>query len=307
MNASTKQTSVNVNPKGERNKNEQDYDDNYWHELPDDIRKSALVLGYTESLWNNDNESDSFNKSWRHLTSEQQEAAIKLGYNAKNWDTKDATTTDKSRRPLNKTLELVIFEVRHISKGALHIVLDCLVYVTFYAVFEGLWTLVKDGFQLHPDWLNIFKIVGSVFIMRVNGQIFIYSDDSLINFRPRPSRGNSFLNLITWYSIYSGIYYFFVRLENDFVMEKLYSWYLFTEKTAKEAFAVDPSRGEHDKFTCNEFPKYIPSILDSILGGHLCSMDQSWQAVTLSYSLLVFLGSVSLVFLVYQDMPLLSL
>ncbi|KAL3920484.1 MAG: hypothetical protein SGILL_003239 [Bacillariaceae sp.] len=72
------------------------YDEYDWDDLPDDVRKAAVVLGYTQELWENDQEPDTAEKSWGNLTDDEQRAATLLGFNQRKWDADDDGSTDKS-------------------------------------------------------------------------------------------------------------------------------------------------------------------------------------------------------------------
>ncbi|KAL7507207.1 hypothetical protein ACHAWX_005074 [Stephanocyclus meneghinianus] len=56
-----------------------------WNELPADVQAAALLLGYTEHLWNHDKEPKEAEKSWQELTPEQQAAVNVLGYDEETW------------------------------------------------------------------------------------------------------------------------------------------------------------------------------------------------------------------------------
>lgn len=59
------------------------YDDHRWSRLPEWVREAAIVLSYTEELWDNDQEpEETEDQHWHELTSEQQDAAAALGYTA---------------------------------------------------------------------------------------------------------------------------------------------------------------------------------------------------------------------------------
>lgn len=62
------------------------YDDMDWSDLPQNVKKAAQTMGYTESMWNNDQDCPLEDKKWRELTSEQKNAAKILGYNRRLWD-----------------------------------------------------------------------------------------------------------------------------------------------------------------------------------------------------------------------------
>jgi hypothetical protein len=48
--------------------------------------KAAIVLGYTEKMWDYDKPAPSEDKDWEELTEEEKAAAKLLGYNEKKWD-----------------------------------------------------------------------------------------------------------------------------------------------------------------------------------------------------------------------------
>mmetsp|Transcript_12017 Transcript_12017/g.30454 ORF Transcript_12017/g.30454 Transcript_12017/m.30454 type:complete len:792 (-) Transcript_12017:34-2409(-) len=63
--------------------------DSDWKELPDEVRESAEVLGYTKKLWNRDKEPEVCEKDWEDLNDLQREAAKRLGYTKQTWDEED--------------------------------------------------------------------------------------------------------------------------------------------------------------------------------------------------------------------------
>lgn len=68
------------------------YDDHRWSRLPEWVREAAIVLSYTEELWDNDQEpEETEDQHWHELTSEQQDAAAALGYTAEMWNIEEDT------------------------------------------------------------------------------------------------------------------------------------------------------------------------------------------------------------------------
>jgi hypothetical protein len=59
-----------------------------WQEdLPEKIMKAAIVLGYTENIWDYDKPAPSWDdKYWEELTEDENTAAKLFGYNEKMWD-----------------------------------------------------------------------------------------------------------------------------------------------------------------------------------------------------------------------------
>ena len=65
---------------------EDDYEDYDWEELPTNVREAALILRYTETLWNNDEESSTADKDWWELSPIEQNAAKLLKFTAEIWN-----------------------------------------------------------------------------------------------------------------------------------------------------------------------------------------------------------------------------
>jgi len=63
-----------------------DYNDYDWAELPQKAQEAAIVLGYTEKLWDNDETAPSDDKYWDELSPEERQAATLLGYDRQKWD-----------------------------------------------------------------------------------------------------------------------------------------------------------------------------------------------------------------------------
>jgi hypothetical protein len=62
------------------------YDEYDWDELPEDIQKAAILLGFDKEIWDTDDEPSDCDEYWKDLTPAQQEAATKLGYNEEMWN-----------------------------------------------------------------------------------------------------------------------------------------------------------------------------------------------------------------------------
>mmetsp|Transcript_9078 Transcript_9078/g.13243 ORF Transcript_9078/g.13243 Transcript_9078/m.13243 type:complete len:793 (-) Transcript_9078:404-2782(-) len=67
-----------------------EYDeDEYWDDLPQEIRDAATTLGYTKKMWNKDKEPPSCDLDWYLLTEEERQAATVMGYNEEKWNDED--------------------------------------------------------------------------------------------------------------------------------------------------------------------------------------------------------------------------
>jgi hypothetical protein len=53
--------------------------------------KAAIVLGYTEQMWDNDKPAPCDDKDWEELSEVEKAAAKLLGYNEKKWDKEQGT------------------------------------------------------------------------------------------------------------------------------------------------------------------------------------------------------------------------
>eukprot|EP00545_Synedropsis_sp_CCMP1620_P006458 CAMPEP_0119012482 /NCGR_PEP_ID=MMETSP1176-20130426/6771_1 /TAXON_ID=265551 /ORGANISM="Synedropsis recta cf, Strain CCMP1620" /LENGTH=72 /DNA_ID=CAMNT_0006965447 /DNA_START=30 /DNA_END=248 /DNA_ORIENTATION=+ len=62
------------------------YDDHDWKELPAEVQKAAVVLGYNKKMWDNDKSPPTDEQEWKDLTAAQQAAAIILGYTEESWN-----------------------------------------------------------------------------------------------------------------------------------------------------------------------------------------------------------------------------
>ena len=78
----------------EEDNSESSYKDFDWHDLPDDVREAARVLGYTKRKWNHSIPSKYEEREWKELTSEQQDAALILGHPESRWDQWDNNMGD---------------------------------------------------------------------------------------------------------------------------------------------------------------------------------------------------------------------
>jgi len=77
-----------VPPKKKKKKRmEEHYDeDASWKDLPIEIQKAALQLGYTKRMWNRDEEPPKNDWDWNELSQEDRQAAMVMGYNSETWD-----------------------------------------------------------------------------------------------------------------------------------------------------------------------------------------------------------------------------
>eukprot|EP00593_Proboscia_inermis_P004131 CAMPEP_0171305752 /NCGR_PEP_ID=MMETSP0816-20121228/15593_1 /TAXON_ID=420281 /ORGANISM="Proboscia inermis, Strain CCAP1064/1" /LENGTH=70 /DNA_ID=CAMNT_0011786785 /DNA_START=59 /DNA_END=271 /DNA_ORIENTATION=+ len=64
------------------------YAETDWKDLPDEVRKAAELMEYTEEMWDAEPsvESDMEEYDWDELSPEQQGAATTLGYTKEEWD-----------------------------------------------------------------------------------------------------------------------------------------------------------------------------------------------------------------------------
>jgi len=73
------------------------HEDSDWKELPQWVRESAEVLGYTRKLWDRDKEPKVCNRDWKDLTDAQKEAAERLGYTTSAlWDDDNDSSSSSS-------------------------------------------------------------------------------------------------------------------------------------------------------------------------------------------------------------------
>eukprot|EP00751_Fragilariopsis_kerguelensis_P046684 CAMPEP_0170982236 /NCGR_PEP_ID=MMETSP0736-20130129/3498_1 /TAXON_ID=186038 /ORGANISM="Fragilariopsis kerguelensis, Strain L26-C5" /LENGTH=435 /DNA_ID=CAMNT_0011405405 /DNA_START=271 /DNA_END=1582 /DNA_ORIENTATION=- len=78
--------------------------DDYWSELPEDLKAAAISLGYTEEMWDNGRMPvETFEKMWDQLTEEQRLSAMLLfGYTEDTWnvdvDWKDEVAEDDEKK-----------------------------------------------------------------------------------------------------------------------------------------------------------------------------------------------------------------
>jgi len=74
------------------------YDEYDWRDLPLKIQESAILLGYTDEMWDNDEEPTSSCKDWKELTTDEQGAAHRLGFNRRKWDNDGSGGTEEELR-----------------------------------------------------------------------------------------------------------------------------------------------------------------------------------------------------------------
>ena len=78
---------------------ENDWDEKDWNDLPENIQKAAGVLGYDQKTWDDDDdiETPHTEKDWQDLSDELQTAAKTLGYTKERWmEDHDASSSSSS-------------------------------------------------------------------------------------------------------------------------------------------------------------------------------------------------------------------
>lgn len=289
-----------------------DYDDNYlcsgnrmpissyedmdWDSLPQHSKAAFKILGYTETTWNEDKEPKSCDNKWNALRAEEQEAARKAGFSAKAWDCvpRRASASVRIRK-----------EIARDVRGSSYVVLDCLSMSAFFCV-------VDEGFGLAEKYvgeftLNALKIVAGLLVMRCNGQMLNWLDEDDEQETPkrrkrkRKSMFNSFLNLLSWWTIYSGVNYFFDLIEDDYLHDPLKAWYEGIETMAKHAYNVEHAAAADD-FTCSDLQQYGITSFHRVFGGMICNWnEEKWGIVSHFYYAAVFLFSAFGMFWLFED------
>ena len=57
-----------------------------WADLTEEQKNAAILLGYTQALWDGNGSSPKEGTKWSDLTPEEQAAATTLGYDDDDWD-----------------------------------------------------------------------------------------------------------------------------------------------------------------------------------------------------------------------------
>jgi hypothetical protein len=245
------------------------YDDMDWDALPEDAQAAFNIFGYTETTWN-------------------------VGYNEKEWD-----GTPRKMSPSARLRN----EISTNCRGSFYVVLDCVSMSAFFCV-------VDEGIGLAEQYfgevkLNVLKIVWGLLVMRWNGQMFDWLDTGdqashQTNKSGRKSMFNSFLNLFSWWTIYSGVNYFFYLVEEEYLYECLKAWYKGIENMAKDAFEADDAA--LGKFTCAELQQYGVTSFHRVVGGMMCHWNIEHSGIISHvYYAAVFLASAFGMFWLFED------
>jgi hypothetical protein len=265
-----------------------------WDALPEVARASFNILGYTEITWNRDENTEPCDKNWDELCAGEQEAARKVGYNAKEWD---GTSLKMSRSARLRN------EISSDCRGTFYVVLDSLSMSAFFSIIdEGIGLAEKYVGEVR---LNVLKIVVGLLVMRWNGQMFNWLDDGDSKSQKKNKSGrknmfNSFLNLFSWWIIYSGVNSFFYMVEEEYLYECLKAWHKGIENMAKEAFENDDAA--LGNFTCAEHQQYGVTSFHRGVGGMMCQWnDEDWGIVSHFYYAAVFLASAFGMFWIFED------
>eukprot|EP00984_Skeletonema_dohrnii_P010709 scaffold4199_cov110-Skeletonema_dohrnii-CCMP3373.AAC.2 len=64
---------------------DEQYEDEWWRDLPPEIQAAYATLGYNEQMWDNGIEAESDDMYWNELTIEMQQAATTIGYSQESW------------------------------------------------------------------------------------------------------------------------------------------------------------------------------------------------------------------------------
>ncbi|KAL3942714.1 MAG: hypothetical protein SGBAC_003159 [Bacillariaceae sp.] len=253
-----------------------DYEDMYWNQLPKPIRKAYRVLGYRRRAWNEDDDDDSpasFDKDWFELTDAEQKAATIVGYTAETWD-----------EDPNDIEEVGIREGSiNFVKGSCYVLLDCLSMSAFFGIVKVIFSLGER--YLDDNVLASLKIVVGLAIMALNGQTRRWLDDEEEEANGRggrkgkqPTLFRSFLNLLSWWTIFAGVEHFADAFEEDVLYAYAESpWYL---KLCEEE-AVLPA----NTTTITVMDPFENDVLFSCAASNVTTPLQSMTAATVNSSL----------------------
>ena len=60
-----------------------------WSELNEEQRNAAILLGFTQDMWDYGGQPDVTNEWWDEMTTEEENAAALLGWDKESWDEDD--------------------------------------------------------------------------------------------------------------------------------------------------------------------------------------------------------------------------
>jgi hypothetical protein len=160
-------------------------------------------------------------------------------------------------------------------------------------LFSGMTLMRANGylwFWLDNRSYNLVK-----FEMH-NRAILKYPDARLLSYLKRTTALNGALTMISFYSAYTGVQYFFYRWQETLYSSPLDGWYkqIFVEATALLA--------KNETFTCETMWQLPPtSFYRSILGYCLCADSPDWNIIYSLFSLCVCLLSAKAMSKLGQD------
>jgi hypothetical protein len=219
-------------------------------------------------------------------------------------------STRAAASPLQQILDFLLFESHLTLPGTLSLMFYCTAHVSFYALFDSFitWAATASTSFIDERFFHVLLIFSGTTLMRANGYLWFWLDDRsykivkfemhnrailkypdarLMSYLTSTTTLNGALTMISFYSTYHGIQYFFYRWQSTLYSSPLDDWY---NRTFLEATAL---LAENETFTCETIWQLPPTpFYRSILGYCLCVDCPDWNTICSLFSLCVCLLSI---------------
>jgi hypothetical protein len=236
---------------------------------------------------------------------------------------KDGSHRSKSTRaaasPLQQIWDFLLFESHFTLTGILSVIFYCTAHMSFHHLFEALikWAATASRSFMDERFFHVLLIFAGISLMRANGYLWFwlenrsynlvkfemhnrailnYPDARLLSYLTSTTALNGALTMISFYSAYTGIQFFFFSWEDTGYNIHLDGWYNQTKLEATVLLA------ENETFTCETMLQLPPTpFYRSILGYVLCLDCPDWNTIMIIFPLCVCLLSAKAMSKLGQD------
>jgi hypothetical protein len=205
-----------------------------------------------------------------------------------NGSHRSQSTRRVTASPLQQIWDFLQFESHLTLAGILSVLFYCTAHLSFHILFEAFvkWAATATNSFMDERCVHVLLIFFGMALMRANGYLWFwldsrsynlvkfemhnrailkYPDARLLSYLTSTTALNGALTMISFYSAYTGIQYFYYRWQETYYNAPLDVWY---NQTLLEATAL---LAENETFTCETMLQLPPTpFYRSILGYFLC-------------------------------------